>query len=642
MLRKPSTSALPPPWVLVLGLILLVALVRPYAGLRHDAILYLGQLIQRGDPSALAADIFFAHGSQDSYSLYSLLVGPLLRVLPFGVVQALLLLVTQCATYAALFRLLKPLENPAVRWAGLAMVACLSRQYGGLGIFGFAEDFLTARSLAEPLTLWALVAALEQRHRLWPWLILAAGLLHPIMALPGCCVIWILLVLRDRCWLWALALLLVPVALMLMEVPPFTALSQRYGAAWWALIAEVNPQVLFENWRPMDWQRIGIDALVLLMGWRCLPASLSRCCLAVLAASALLLSLAVVGGDLIHNVLLTQLQLWRVLWIAHAVALCILPGLLWMAWHLVHPAGKPLAAAGMLMALGIDQDLSFGWALLIWPALWLLLIRQGIEVNRRSAWGGIWVSVAMVAMLGVIRVLNALLVSRLGYFDAPPRSVLLQALSLPAMALLLFWLTWRLWAVSRALSLAVLALALGIAVPNADARSEWTQLIEKGLPGPHPFNQFVEPGAQVYWHEEFAPVWVWMHRPSYYSKAQAAGLLFNEATALDFRERWEAWEPVREQVLGCRFSSLFTRHSPSECITPSEANLVTLCSSQKRLDYLIIERRLRLPPLASWNPRLPSHPELNFHLYACQQLRQSPPVDQSTGTGAGIRALPAQ
>ena len=53
----------------LLGLALLLLLHR-YAGIRHDSILYLGQVQMERHPEALGQDLFFLYGSQSRYSLF--------------------------------------------------------------------------------------------------------------------------------------------------------------------------------------------------------------------------------------------------------------------------------------------------------------------------------------------------------------------------------------------------------------------------------------------------------------------------------------------------------------------------------------------------------------------------------------------
>ena len=61
-------------------------LCRPYRGVRHDAEIYFGQAQLHLTPAWMSQDLFFLHGSQDRYSIFSNLFAPLLPV--FGLAHA--------------------------------------------------------------------------------------------------------------------------------------------------------------------------------------------------------------------------------------------------------------------------------------------------------------------------------------------------------------------------------------------------------------------------------------------------------------------------------------------------------------------------------------------------------------------------
>src|SRR5438874_1165283 len=70
-----------PPWSLLLVLLAVNALARPYAGITHDARLYSAQVLNQIDPTVYGDDIFFRYGSQDQFSIFSRFVAPVVRLL---------------------------------------------------------------------------------------------------------------------------------------------------------------------------------------------------------------------------------------------------------------------------------------------------------------------------------------------------------------------------------------------------------------------------------------------------------------------------------------------------------------------------------------------------------------------------------
>ena len=55
----------------------LLAFQRPYHGIWHDSVLYLGQALAVVDPDIFRQDLFFAYGSQSRFTLVQYLLKPL-------------------------------------------------------------------------------------------------------------------------------------------------------------------------------------------------------------------------------------------------------------------------------------------------------------------------------------------------------------------------------------------------------------------------------------------------------------------------------------------------------------------------------------------------------------------------------------
>jgi hypothetical protein len=608
------------------GLVVAVLLLaQPYMGLRHDAILYLGQVLRALSPAAMRGDLFFAFGSQDELSIYSRLMAPLYRHWSIEAVQLAFIIPCQFLSFSALYKALRDVPQPALRWLGLVAVAGLPREYGGLGTFAFSENFLTARTLAEPLVLWALVAVMYRRELIGLFLMGVAAACHPLMALPAMLMTGLLLAKRDRRWYWVGGLLLLlPLILAILGQRPFAALLKSYDEPWWHLITEVNEQVLLSRWRWADWQIIAMDAGLLCLGSRLLPVPLAQLCRACGLALLILLAAAFIGADLLRNQLLTQLQLWRVHWVAHALALACMPALAMTLWSSVREAQLRWMVASVAVCAVLATYSGWDTAWLIWVSCaTITLMARRSRVSR-----GLAVLTCAGGALGIVALAVAGVVQQGGvwhssYAHIPQRPFWAQVLSQPAVLFVFAAVCLASWRRERCRvpSVILAALLLIVALSQADRRSDWTRLLETRLYGePHPFLHLMEPYAQVYWHEELAPTWVLLRHPSYYAKPQGAGLLFNEGTAREFGIRRDAWATIRRDVVSCRIGSALAREPQSNCITPAIDQVQALCRSQVGLDYLVFERVLGVPPLATWRPRLASFPDQEFHLYACKQL----------------------
>jgi hypothetical protein len=68
------------------------ALTHPYHGLCHDARLYAAQIAEKVAPGTLGQDLYLRYGSQDRYSVFTLVMAPLAAAagLPFAFFAAYL------------------------------------------------------------------------------------------------------------------------------------------------------------------------------------------------------------------------------------------------------------------------------------------------------------------------------------------------------------------------------------------------------------------------------------------------------------------------------------------------------------------------------------------------------------------------
>lgn len=598
-------------------------LARPYVGLRHDGILYLGQALLHLHPAAFSKDIFFAYGSQDSFSVVSPVLAWMYATWGLDIVQIVVPTAAHVALLALLLVLLRPL--PALdRWLGLAATAVLSHVYGGYNIFAFAERFLTGRTLAEPLALAAIVLAALRRPVLALLLIVPTAAMHPLVALPAMTVVWLMLCLQDRRWLWLVLLAAAPVLLALVGTKPFTSLLQTYDAAWWSGVEGSNGQVLMSLWRWTDWQTVLLDVGVLAVAARLLPQPLNALAIATIVATGLLLGVSVVGADLLHNVLLTQLQVWRVLWLTRLFALVLLPAVWLWAWRR-GPAGRLAALALATAVVAVNGMWDSGWALLLWAAGTWWLMRRPVHLS--AAMQRLATLCTVIALLG----LSAAVTGRVATLLMQPggslddRTVLLLAFTLPtismpiAAALLLSWQRGR-----AALLLATALAGVGAAYGASawDRRSPETRYLETSLTRSHPFQPFIPETAQVYWHEAVASTWMLLKRPNYYSVHQGAGLLFSRDTAIEYARRRDAFAALKLQVEVCRLLGALNgdKHDAQTCV-PTREVVEDLCRYPQGPDFLVFERDVGKGVVAQWRYPSASAEDPTYYLYDCIQLR---------------------
>jgi hypothetical protein len=602
-------------------------LAHPYQGLRHDGILYFGQALLNSRVPGLGEDIFFVAGSQDSYSIYSRLMVPLYEHLGLLATHVSVLLAGWLLMAGAVLALLRRFEpaGPLALW-GLLAFAVMSPIYGGTWVFGYTENFVTARNFAEPALLWSLVALLAGRWRVMVALQLLAAAFHPLMTLPVMAMSWCYLAAKDRRWLWLLAAIPAALIAALAGVAPWDGLLKTYDPYWWALVETGNRQVLLGNWTLQDKLSVVLDLAVLLAVTRLRPTDdWTRLIHAVVITTIVFVSLTAVAADGWHAVLLTQLQLWRAHWVAHLMAMTLAPWLLMRLWQLggLWQVSACASALALLNAhIGMDHGVE---TLALWAlaslAAWPL--RKASRVTVRLACASIVLCVLGLSAYqldGELQRLSWQFPDTIwgdGFFEVAAFPTVAAA----GFAALMFIAGKRLAGALAALGLSMLLLVT--AAFHWDQRLDIVRAVESPPASAHPFAAHLPANATVYWPHHLAPVWGLLERPAHFALQQGAGVLFNRNTGLLFGPRKEMYRLITDDHVHCLTGASLARSRANRlrCDAPAQHRLETLCSQPDAPDFVVLLGRLPPEPLATWRP--PQHRDLpqTYALYACSQLK---------------------
>lgn len=344
------------PLALFLFLLALNALAYPYAGVTHDARLYTMQVLNRMENGAYNEDLFFRHGSQDSYSIFSTAVAPLASLLGLDWAFFLLYVLGTSLFILALQRFVRALlPDPLLSVVALIYLVITPVSYGGFGSFHVLESFLTPRLLANCLVLLALEQLLRGRYLL-PLVLLGAGcLIHPLMAFGALLLLPLVLVLR---WLSGrLAIILgilgaSAVAVVLAYAPLGFRVCGRMDEEWLHMVEQVSPYLFPLQWSTGDWLRLGLCQVVVSVAAVSLWRTNRRrgafvLAVAVVAFGAVVANL--VGSEMGYRLLL-QGQPYRFLWL---VRLLQVPLTLQLAAQLYRQGheSRRLLALGLLCTL---------------------------------------------------------------------------------------------------------------------------------------------------------------------------------------------------------------------------------------------------------------------------------------------------
>jgi hypothetical protein len=602
--------------------------------MRHDSVLYLGQALLRAKPDVFGKDLFFAYGSQAQFTVFPQLLGWIL-----GYVDAARLFLSLTLFGLILFTVasailawqLLPVHN---RLWGLLAVLVMPSMYGGLHIFSYLEQFATGRTVAEPLTLLALAAFLRQRWIITFLLWLAAALIHPLQALPALLFVWVYLVYQDRRWLKALWLVGLGLLLALVGITPFSKLLLQYDPQWLEGVREANKHIFLSLWEFNDWCYLLTDLFLVWLTMCSADGLLKPVCRALLCATLAALAASALLVDVLHLVWFAGLQIWRMHWLLHWLAMASLPFLLYRLYAEGQVARPRLLLLLAIAALGasVSTAISPGAVLILIP---LFLIYPRIEtkispIMKRVLKAAILLTLLLACAKHVLHSFHR--------FANVDRNWNMLHIDLALLAYPLFmgtliaagvWL-WGRSIQARGIIMLVLGAWLAYATLFWDRRSDWTLAIENAAANESVFGVRLRPGAQIFWENELVAPWIVLQRPSYLNNNQTAGLLFNRGTAEQARIRQNVLSVLEIQTQLCGVMNTLNR-SNNSCLIDETAVRDACEASEGGLDYLVLRNPLKSHTLGSWTA-LPGQGQrpVTYYLYQCNDFSVQAKARQQT------------
>ena len=602
----------------VLMIAALWLVTRRYAGIIHDARLYTMLALSHNDPHAFAGDLFTQFGSQDRFTLFSPVYAMLLGKLGTSTGHLVAALVLQAGWLAALVYLVRSvIENRATAALAVGLVVVLP---GGV-FFRYGEPFVTARIAAEAFGMAALGASLRGRATATAVGTLLALAVHPLTALMPA-VTCAVPIVRQRLRL-SIALLGAGGALLIglaaAGIAPFDHALLRYDAEWLAIVRGRDFDAFFGDWSISHW--LGTYEAFALCGiaWFGTEGAVRRLAGRVLIVGAAAFVVALIGGELMHNVLVVSLQLWRAAWLVALVGHIGLAPLILRAqpsaWH---PRTTMVTLLLLTILLACARFLPI--ATLLVPPTTLVTV-LALDAGRTGR--GRLLPVVHVGCIVFAAILFAAEASQINALLPNPTEALRvgSALTLLVIAGMVAVLLFR-WRDIPALGLATLALIAAVA--TWDHRSPWRRYIDAGVSSPT-LRAALPPGP-IYWEGDVTVPWLLLHRASYFSCEQGAGVLFSRPTARAYAGRATSFGNLPLLDFGdysfCPLTP--TRQPPPPA---SRAVVAALCRREPDLAALVL--RTRVPDAIGtwWDPPVAFQPAnqplegtfrvKRFYIYRC-------------------------
>ncbi len=173
---------------------------RPYLGIVQDAYLYMGRALADLDPNGVGRDLMFVHDGQFGFSLFRYAAKAMVWCSGPAAAAETLAIMAALGWFFAAAALARQFISGGAVWAVVIFAALLPVSYGAPYPFGFAELLAIPRPFAEALVLAGLAALAARRDAVSLCCLMAAALLHPLMALAGFGVFLAVLGLEDKRW----------------------------------------------------------------------------------------------------------------------------------------------------------------------------------------------------------------------------------------------------------------------------------------------------------------------------------------------------------------------------------------------------------------------------------------------------------
>jgi hypothetical protein len=602
------------------------ALMHRY-GLVGDGELYAMQAMARIHP-ALHADVYLSAASLDKFTLFSPLYAWTIGLL--GLLNAGVVLFSVCtvALFAAAWAIAKELWDEHIAWFVVGMLIIAASNYGASGVFQYAENYLTARSMAEALVAISLACFFRGLVKLG-WAIAALALfIHPLMALPGL----LLLACLSLPWRYCLAGAAGGAALCLLIIVAAWLIDSNSGylaimsGQWLDMVRERSQFLFLKYWHIADWEMHARVFLCLMLGAASAPdPRVRRLCAAASLVGATGLLIALMAGTLGPVAILLQGQAWRWFWIAAFAAVMVLVPTAVRLWR----DGGCGAVGAVLLITGWTFPPVHG-AYLVAAALILWSVRSRVRPPTQA-----FLKATAYALIGVT--LLWALANIWSLATAPPvvnseEPVLIErlrsiwALQIPALllAMLFGWAIQRIGNVRAPYTLggaALLAVLCAFALHGAlhqistlgsrgeiEAFADWRAAI------PPTDNVLIVPGRN-----SAAFIWFSLQRPSYLTVNQSAGVVFSAVTSLEIRRRSQVLLPIEDpdwKLLTQYVQKQSGEKVPEQSRPLTRERLAAICADPQ-LGFVIAKESLDFAAITHSRPGAWQ----GWKLYDCRRVR---------------------
>ncbi|MBU6995514.1 hypothetical protein [Ferrovum myxofaciens] len=594
--EKPSRLSL------ILLLLILWLVTRPYEGILWDSEYYTVQALHFLWPDRYANDLYFVFGSQDQFSIFSRIYGPAIASLGLLRAHMVLTVLTQLFWVIGLTYLAKGIFQG--RWVYLAMAGVIVFPgSAGLIFHYYSEPILTPRILAEALTLLALGAIWRERIFFSLGLLAVGTVIHPLMTLPGI-VFWFLWFFGRQKTGWMACALAgtIVLGLAVSGVQPFVRLTQFFDPAWLNIVRQRSPYCFISQWGMGEW--MAVIHTVLLTLWAMQKAGNKErpfLKLALLIGTGGVV-LSWLGGDLLNNVLILDAQLWRAMWIVSLISHLFIAQRLSTLFH--DPRGYHARWLWMsTFLLTLLAGFHGGYYFLATPLMAMAFLVQQWE-ERTPEPLPLWGRCLVASFFLLVFFRTAFFFWNTFILDTVRGEIefvfALGALTLMYLSFKDSYAGFSTKSFSR-IRFGMIGLLLLGTLMVWDQRSSWVKSIDEASGPPSNLSEILPQGRPIYWEGDVTVPWFLLRRSSYFSCSQGTGSLFSRETAINYWQRYRSFQPLH--TVEFSEGNTYCAPLPGEKISgpPTQGQVEKVCRENPGLGGMVLLHSIEGMHPKIWN-----------------------------------------
>lgn len=598
--------------------------LHPYRGIIHDSMLYVAQALSYLHPEMAEHDIFLKYGAQSNYNLFDNLLAIAIENVGLNSAVIGLLLSGVSLWLLATFSVASRLVDGLPRLVFMVFLFSLTPNYGSHSLFSYGEGFLTPRLYAEALVLFAITLTLVGRHVLAMLLIIATVVVHPLVALTGAmflAIYWLLEGVSRWQLIVAFLSLLAIFIIAGVGIAPFDGLLRSMDPQWLDVSVKRSPWIAISMWESNAFATLLFDFSLLILAIHFQKGPLRRVLQSALWVGASGVLLTYLLGDLLHNQLIIQLQLWRALWLTHwfsyLAAVLLIFGTLttslagrFLLFALLTAWLAPAPLSGVFAVGAVVLHFS-GWfkRLTKYPTSLQRLLRLFVIFIVLS-----WLQINLFKAIIIWDFLPVEF-----YYQYPHLLIKTFSILMPFLLFLVWCALQRQRASERVLAVLLTLIIFITGLSFWDQRTVWQQQVEQEkVDTTSLFGVAIPPDAQVYWNDGIWDIWLGLKRASYWNYRQGAASLFSRELTTQLIQRMENLTMLGDVTLEYKKRAQ-SRSSVVSKMAITFTMLRQACLGNELLDYLVLKEAFPALALGHFN-----HPDQGgYYLYECAKLRKS-------------------